>query len=159
MGTRTIALPTDREERIASNNRRISRNRGLDPEIFDELRPKVRLRLRPSQKIHLSPIPFANLGEETSKGTVASNKRTFICRGISRPFTRLPDLLTISARLRSPEGRASLKALVKLYESNTEVDRPGLGLTCYCHRLSSSASSATSGYMSLRLRINTATST
>ncbi|ROT35347.1 hypothetical protein SODALDRAFT_346302 [Sodiomyces alkalinus F11] len=87
------------------------------------------------------------LWEETSKGMVVGDKRTFVCRGISRPFSRLrsvmplrrqlADLLTIPARLRSTEGKAALVALVKLCNSKTEADRPGLGATCHCSRSSS----------------------
>ncbi|CRK14541.1 hypothetical protein BN1723_010373 [Verticillium longisporum] len=90
---------------------------------------------------------LSELWEETSKSTVVGNKRAFVCRGVNRPFTRLrsimplrgqlADLLMIKARLRSPEGRASLEALVKLYQSKSEVDRPGLGTTCHCRRLTS----------------------
>ncbi|EGY23462.1 uncharacterized protein VDAG_04900 [Verticillium dahliae VdLs.17] len=93
---------------------------------------------------------LSELWEETSKSTVVGNKRAFVCRGVNRPFTRLrsimplrgqlADLLMIKARLRSPEGRASLEALVKLYQSKSEVDRPGLGTTCHCRRLTSTTS-------------------
>ncbi|KAI5920138.1 hypothetical protein F4810DRAFT_713837 [Camillea tinctor] len=67
----------------------------------------------------------------------------YICRGVDRPFSRLrpalpyrqrlADLLLVPAKLRSEEGKNAILALLALYESASEVHRPGLDKShCSC---------------------------
>ncbi|ORY57480.1 uncharacterized protein BCR38DRAFT_489986 [Pseudomassariella vexata] len=79
---------------------------------------------------------------ETSSGAVAGSEG-YICRGVSHPFSRLrpilparrqlADLLPVSTRLRNPDGRDALRAILALYESTSEVNRPGLD-QCPCRK-------------------------
>ncbi|KAI0525805.1 hypothetical protein F5B22DRAFT_587822 [Xylaria bambusicola] len=72
--------------------------------------------------------------EKSTQAQVGS--RTYTCRGVDHPFSRLrpilplrrqlADFLLTDASLRSPIGRAALDALINLYNSKTEVDRYGL---------------------------------
>lgn len=102
---------------------------------------KLRRQLQALERAELKKV-----WRESSNAEMVTDKSSFVVRGVSRPFTRLrsimplrrqlADLLTIPARLRSPEGRESLETLIKLYNSKTEVDRVGLGM-CHCARASS----------------------
>lgn len=71
--------------------------------------------------------------------------RTYHCRGVDQTFPRLrpvlpdrrtlADLLQIPARMRSEAGRNAVMALFSLYNSGSEVYRPGLeDYRCSCSR-------------------------
>ncbi|KAI1490338.1 hypothetical protein F5X96DRAFT_679140 [Biscogniauxia mediterranea] len=83
-----------------------------------------------------------DLWKNTSTESFAGSQ-PYVCRGVDRPFSRLrpvlpyrqrlADLLLIPAKLRSPEGREAILALLALYESDSEVERPGLDKShCSC---------------------------
>ncbi|KAI1489434.1 hypothetical protein F5X96DRAFT_679770 [Biscogniauxia mediterranea] len=96
------------------------------------LRPDVKLR-RDCKRLESERLK--TFRAEASSGAVAGSEG-YVCRGVNHPFSRLrpilptrrqlADLLPTSARLRSPEGRKALRAMFALYESPSEVYRPGL---------------------------------
>ncbi|KAK6843373.1 hypothetical protein PG987_004233 [Apiospora arundinis] len=78
-----------------------------------------------------------------NKTEAVAGSEEYVCRGVNLPFSRLRPILPIRRRLaellgtpaslRSETGRETLECLVRLYESRSEVHRPGLEM-CLCAR-------------------------
>ncbi|KAI1655474.1 hypothetical protein F4813DRAFT_160421 [Daldinia decipiens] len=91
----------------------------------------------------LEQMKLQEYWEETSTGNIVGSE-VYACRGVNRPFSRLrpilpnrrrlADLLPMSSRLRSEKGREALRELIALYQSKSEVYRPGLDkCPCECN--------------------------
>ncbi|KAI1631048.1 hypothetical protein F4809DRAFT_654338 [Biscogniauxia mediterranea] len=106
-------------------------------EIISHLIRKLRKDLQKLEDEKLKDF-WKNTSTESFAGS-----QPYVYQGVDRPFSRLrpvlpyrqrlADLLLILAKLWSPEGKEAILALLVFYESDSEVERPGLDKShCSC---------------------------